>query len=104
MLLSLTPSTDGRGAFQDPTHTALFNENSFWYYSRREFARFAPALRCRFMASRLVTGFPTPWHQEHGIAYVCANLVAIKDGPRQGGPCPSGAGPVGTDRSVRSNR
>ena len=33
MLLSLTPSTDGRGAYQDPTHVAFYNENSFWYYT-----------------------------------------------------------------------
>lgn len=30
--LSKTPSTDGRGAFQDPTHYAFWNENSFKYY------------------------------------------------------------------------
>lgn len=27
------PSTDGRGAFQDPTHVSFWNINSFWYYS-----------------------------------------------------------------------
>jgi len=26
------PSTDGRGAFQDPTHVSYWNLNSFWYY------------------------------------------------------------------------
>ena len=31
---SFTPSADGRGAFQDPTHYAFWNENSFWYYTR----------------------------------------------------------------------
>jgi len=29
---SVTPSTDGRGAFQDPTHVSFWNKNSFWYY------------------------------------------------------------------------
>ena len=29
----LTPSTDGRGAFQDPTHVAFDNENSFGYFT-----------------------------------------------------------------------
>ena len=28
------PSTDGRGAFQDPTHVSYWNSNSFWYYTR----------------------------------------------------------------------
>lgn len=27
------PSTDGRGAFQDPTHISYWNANSFFYYS-----------------------------------------------------------------------
>ena len=30
---SLTPSTDGRGAFQDPTHVSFWNQNSWRYYS-----------------------------------------------------------------------
>jgi SAM-dependent methyltransferase len=29
------PSTDGRGAFQDPTHVSFWNVNSFKYYSRQ---------------------------------------------------------------------
>jgi SAM-dependent methyltransferase len=29
----LVPSTDGRGAFQDPTHVSFWNLNSFFYYS-----------------------------------------------------------------------
>jgi SAM-dependent methyltransferase len=85
MLLSLTPSTDGRGAFQDPTHIAFYNENSFWYFTDQNFARFVPELKCRFQVSRLVTYFPDDWHREHNIPYVCANLIAIKEGPRQGG-------------------
>jgi predicted SAM-dependent methyltransferase len=30
---SLTPSTDGRGAFQDPTHASFWNANSWLYYT-----------------------------------------------------------------------
>ncbi len=85
MLLSLTPSTDGRGAFQDPTHVAFYNENSFWYFTDNDYARFVPQIACRFQTSRLVTYFPGDWHEQHHISYVCANLIAIKDGPRQGG-------------------
>lgn len=29
------PSTDGRGAFQDPTHISYWNMNSFFYYSSK---------------------------------------------------------------------
>jgi glycosyltransferase involved in cell wall biosynthesis len=85
MLLSMTPSTDGRGAFQDPTHVAFYNENSFWYFTDANYARFVPQIKCRFQTSRLATVFPTEWHREHNISYVTANLIAIKDGPRQGG-------------------
>jgi hypothetical protein len=30
----LVPSTDGRGAFQDPTHVSFWNINSFYYYQK----------------------------------------------------------------------
>jgi GT2 family glycosyltransferase len=79
MLLSLTPSTDGRGAYQDPTHVAFYNENSFWYFTDANYSRFVPEIKCRFQASRLVTYFPSEWHQKHNISYVSANLIAIKD-------------------------
>lgn len=26
------PTTDGRGAYQDPTHISFWNRNSFWYF------------------------------------------------------------------------
>lgn len=29
---SLTPATDGRGAWQDPTHVSFWNQNSWLYY------------------------------------------------------------------------
>ncbi|MDX6224880.1 MAG: hypothetical protein QOE64_1256 [Frankiales bacterium] len=85
ILLSLTPSTDGRGAWQDPTHVAFYNENSFWYFTDSEYADFVPPIKCRFQVSRMATYHPSEWHVEHQISYVNANLIAIKDGPRQGG-------------------
>jgi len=85
LLLTLTPSTDGRGAFQDPTHLAFYNENSFWYVTDQNHARFVPQITCRFQASRLVTYYPSEWHRMNNICYVSANLIAIKDGTRNGG-------------------
>jgi glycosyltransferase involved in cell wall biosynthesis len=86
VLISRTPSTDGRGAYQDPTHVAFYNENSFWYYTDAEYARFVPELGVRFQASRLATVFPSEWHREHDIPYVYANLIKLGDGlPRNGG-------------------
>ena len=35
------PSTDGRGAFQDPTHVSFWNINSFMYYSNQYPAYFS---------------------------------------------------------------
>jgi glycosyltransferase involved in cell wall biosynthesis len=82
MLLSNTPSTDGRGAFQDPTHVAFYNENSFWYYTRDNYRNFVPEIQCKFIESRLITFFPDKWHEENYVSYVNANLVAVKDGSR----------------------
>jgi SAM-dependent methyltransferase len=79
MLLSLTPSTDGRGAFQDPTHVAYYNENSFWYYTEAKYRNFVPEIEARFQSSRLVTAFPTEWHERHNVPYVTANLIALKE-------------------------
>jgi GT2 family glycosyltransferase len=87
LLLSQTPSADGRGAFQDPTHVAFYNEHSFWYYTDPRYRAYVPEVTARFQASRLVTYFPTEWHEQNRIPYVCANLIALKDGaPRNGGP------------------
>jgi glycosyltransferase involved in cell wall biosynthesis len=86
LLLSQTPSSDGRGAYQDPTHVAFYNENSFWYYTEREYRNFVPQIKAAFQVSRLVTYFPTEWHEQHRIPYVTANLIALKDStPRNGG-------------------
>jgi SAM-dependent methyltransferase len=79
LLLSMTPSTDGRGAFQDPTHVAFYNENSFWYYTEAKYQAFVPEITARFQSSRLFTGFPTEWHQRHNVPYVTANLIALKE-------------------------
>jgi predicted SAM-dependent methyltransferase len=39
----LIPTTDGRGAFQDPDHKSFWNRNTFWYYdkSNAHHSRFA---------------------------------------------------------------
>jgi glycosyltransferase involved in cell wall biosynthesis len=86
VLLTQTPSTDGRGAFQDPSHTAFYNENSFMYFTQSALREVIPELNGRFQVSHLRTFHPSPGHAEMLISYVQANLLAIKDGPRQGGP------------------
>ncbi len=76
------PSTDGRGAFQDPTHVSFWNQNSFWYYTRAEQARYVAhaGSRGRFQVSKLITFFPSDWHRTHNISYVEAHLIALKEG------------------------
>ncbi|MFC9629147.1 glycosyltransferase [Streptomyces mirabilis] len=87
MLVTMTPSSDGRGAYQDPTHVAFYNENSFWYYTDNQYRAFVPEIQARFQSSRLVTYFPTEWHSQNDISYVVANLIAMKEGAeRCGGP------------------
>ena len=85
LLLSMTPSTDGRGAFQDPTHVSFWNENSFWYWTDQA-RQYVPAIKALFQVSYLSTAYPSDWHEQHNIPYVVANLIAVKEPmPRNGG-------------------
>jgi hypothetical protein len=86
LLLSQTPSTDGRGGYQDPSATAFYNENSFMYLTQSNLRAAVPGLAARLQVSYLSTSFPTDEHAEVFVPYVQANLLAVKDGPRQGGP------------------
>jgi len=74
--LTKTPSTDGRGAFQDPTHVSFWNSNSFWYYTRTSQNRFIDC-PVRFQMSRIKDYFPTEWDRTHNIVYTKADLVKI---------------------------
>lgn len=77
-LCTHTPSTDGRGAFQDPTHISFWNSNSFWYYTNKDFSKFIPEYKGRFQATRIWNDNPSEWHQFHNIVYVHADLYALK--------------------------
>ncbi len=43
-----TPSTDGRGAFQDPGHKSFWNINSWMYYSDKNQHRILNGIKARF--------------------------------------------------------
>lgn len=77
-LLIEVPSTDGRGAFQDPTHVSFWNQNSIWYYTNKEFSRFIPSFTGRFQNSRTVTYFPSEFEQLHNMPVVQSDLIAVK--------------------------
>ncbi|MGW3498816.1 glycosyltransferase [Streptomyces sp. NPDC001020] len=85
MLLTLTPSSDGRGADEDPTRVAHYNENSFSVYTDNQYRAYMPDIEARFQSSRLVTYFPTEWHSKNDISYVVANLIAMKEGAERCG-------------------
>lgn len=76
--LTQTPSTDGRGAFQDPTHVSFWNSNSFWYYTRAEQAAYINS-PVRFQLNRIKNFYPSDWHQTHNIVYVKADLLKLTD-------------------------
>lgn len=64
------PSTDGRGAFQDPTHKSFWNENSFLYYTHAQWGQFIRT-PVRFKALRLFTTAL----DEHKVCWTVAHLV-----------------------------
>lgn len=79
-LLAEVPSTDGRGAFQDPTHRTFWNENSFWYYTDERYARFIrPAFNGRFQVSRMTTWYPDDFCRDHKILFTQADMIALKE-------------------------
>jgi len=78
MILSSTPSTDGRGAFQDPRHVSFWNSNSFWYYTRTSFAGFV-GFEGQFQSTLVKDWTPSDYHKSVKIEYVIAHLSAIKN-------------------------
>jgi len=80
------PSTDGRGAFQDPTHVSYWNENSFLYYTDSNLGNFIDNTTIRFQEYHKDTYYPNDWMRSIKSLVTSATLVAIKDGPRLPGP------------------
>ena len=66
------PSTDGRGAFQDPTHVSYWNENSFLYYTEKELAKYIRNKDIRFSKFRCETYFPNEWMRSINACVVSA--------------------------------
>lgn len=82
-LMVQVPSTDGRGAFQDPTHISYWNENSFWYWTRKEQAQYIYNDTVKFQDFRLETIFPNDFCKQNNIPYAVAYLSAIKSDKRR---------------------
>lgn len=86
-LLTDTPSTDGRGAWCDPTHCSFWNELSFRYFTNSNYSKFLSGLNYsgRFQQVVLNTKFPNKWHEENKLPYVRSDLYVLK-GQRTPGP------------------
>ena len=69
------PSTEGNGAWCDPTHVSFWNEDSFPYYTNKTKAQFIRNKDIRFSSMRLETN----WWEKTKIAVVNTHLVALKD-------------------------
>jgi len=82
------PSTDGRGAFQDPTHNAYYNINSFWYFTDDKYKRYVSGANWAFWPLKLEDHYPTKWHSDNKILYTRAHLVCLKEGVRIPQPYP----------------
>lgn len=69
-----TPSTCGRGAFQDPTHVSYWNANSILYYSDKVH-RDLYDIKANF---RVISLFDFPTNKEMKVIHTHAELEAIK--------------------------
>ena len=69
------PSTDGRGAFQDPTHKSFWNENSFLYYTNKNWAKYIDT-PVKFQNIRIYTTEPN----EQKVCWTICHLISLKYG------------------------
>ena len=79
-LLATVPSTDGRGAFQDPRHVSFWNENSFLYYTNKNWARHIDT-PVRFQPTRMYT----TEKDAQQVCWTVAHLINLKAGYRPAG-------------------
>jgi len=75
-LLIEVPSTNGMGAWCDPTHISFFNTHSFEYYTNEKYGRFIrPMYKGKFQKSRVVEY----WWSEPKLPVIRAELICLKD-------------------------
>jgi SAM-dependent methyltransferase len=74
----LVPSTDGRGAFQDPTHVSYWNLNSFYYYTIDSPGYLELCHRYGFKGAFKVIKLENTKADQSNVIHVCAQLQVIK--------------------------
>lgn len=68
----ITPSTDGRGAFQDPNHVSFWNKNSWYYYTH-------PAYRGLYnIKANFTIGSLADHEEDQHVIYTHGVMYAIK--------------------------
>jgi glycosyltransferase involved in cell wall biosynthesis len=77
------PSTDGRGAWQDPTHVSFWNQNSFWYYTKKQQMNYIYNDNIKFQARDLQTAYPNQFFADNDIYVTRAWLRAVKSKDRK---------------------
>lgn len=77
-VLTYTPSTDGWDAFGNPSYRSFWNQESFDRYLGTDRSPLSAPIHCRFRAHRLWNEHPTAEHQQQGMLYIRADLVAAK--------------------------
>jgi glycosyltransferase involved in cell wall biosynthesis len=82
-LMVSVPSTSGKGAFQDPTHISYWNDNCFWYWTRKEQAQYIYNDTIKFQEFRLEELYPNQYCKDNNIKYAVAYLSAIKSDKRR---------------------
>lgn len=71
------PSTDGQGAWCDPTHISFWNKRSFGYYTTKDLRQYIePMCKCKFQVMKVED------EDRWGLPFVTAHLIAIKDDKR----------------------
>ncbi len=79
--LSFTPSSEGRGGHQDPTHRSFWNSNSWFYFTKAQQAKYIHT-PVKFQASRIFNYYPSEWHEFHKILYIKADLYKFDPNDR----------------------
>lgn len=75
LLLIEVPSSNGKGAFSDPTHIRFFNDLSFEYFTNQNYAKYIqPQFKGKFQKSRVVEY----WWDNPNIPIVSAQLLCLK--------------------------
>ena len=84
MLIANTPSTNGDGAWGDPSHKSGWNMWSVNYYTEKNQASFLGKEHgeptCKFVRHRAYEWFPSQWHEDNNLKYLHFTLGALKPG------------------------